>query len=325
MTQQKILITGGAGYIGSYVNLVLCNQGYQTVVIDNLSKGSRDAVQNGTFIEGDFGDQELLNRVFTDMSISCVMHFGAFIDVGESVQNPLAYYDNNVSKTLLLLEEILKHKIKNFIFSSTAALFKTGKTSQFCETSPISPMTPYGRSKWMIEEVLKDLKVSHGLQSCALRYFNATGADPSGKIQFPLSPHNLIPTVIRSHKNALPVHIFGTDYATPDGTCIRDYIHIHDLAAAHILAMEKLAKGFCPPCFNLGNGQGFSVREVIQAAEAIIGEKILIEEGERRTGDAPKLICDSAKAKNELGWKPIYPDLKTMIEHAWCASTLVHS
>lgn len=321
MTQKTVLITGGAGYIGSHVNKVLQHAGYNTVVLDNLSRGNRLTIPNSHFIEGNINDQTLLDKIFTNHPIDAVMHFAAFIDVGESVLHPERYYQNNVANTLELLSSLVRHHINTFIFSSSASIFGIPQTSTLNENHPCSPINPYGESKWMVEKMLQNFDQAHGLKSCCLRYFNAAGGDPDGKIKH-FQPHvtNLIPIILKRLKSGNnTISIFGTDYSTPDGTCIRDYIHIDDLSSAHILGMEQLWKTDQSFSYNLGNGRGYSVREVIRAVEKITGKHLNVIETDRRPGDPPLLVANAAKAHQELNWRPKYSSLETMIEHAWIA------
>jgi UDP-glucose 4-epimerase len=319
--QEMILIVGGAGYIGSHVNHRLAQLGYETVVLDNLCRGDRRAVAHGHFIEGDIADRRLLNEIFTKYNIETVMHFAAFIDVGESMLNPTKYYVNNVANTLNLLDAMQNNGIPYFIFSSTAAIFGTPLEVPVNEDHPKNPINPYGRSKLMVEQILADFDQAYGLKYACLRYFNAAGGDPEGKIKnYKTRESNLIPLALRSLKEPKgSITLFGTDYPTFDGTCIRDYIHVYDLADAHILAMQRLQRKL-PSCqYNLGNGQGFTVQQVIQAVKAVTGKQLNIVEGSRRQGDPPILIADSTKAIGELEWKCRFPSLETMIEHAWLA------
>lgn len=319
--EKTILVVGGAGYIGSHVNKQLDDAGYQTVVYDNLSTGSRKAVTRGTFIEGDIANSELLDEVFKAHKIDAVMHFAAFTDVGESVVNPLKYYHNNVCHTLNLLNAMQRNKVKIFIFSSTAAIFGLPQDDRITESHPQQPINPYGESKLMVEQILRDMDNAYGIRSCCLRYFNAAGGDPDQEVKnFKKKESNLIPVILRSLKNGdHSMTIFGTDYDTPDGTCIRDYIHILDLGQAHIQAMEQLFEGKPSCCYNLGNGQGFSVKEVIQAAEKVTQIPVKSVNGSRRQGDPPILLADSEKAFKELGWRPQFSNLEEMISHAWKA------
>lgn len=319
MHKQTILVTGGAGFIGSHVNKMLHQAGYQTVVLDNLSNGHPETVLCGTFIKGDLADTGLLDQLFNRYRIDAVMHFAAFIDVGESVYDPAKYYFNNVVNTLNLLNAMLRNRVKTFIFSSTAALFGYPLEPTIKENHPCHPINPYGESKWMVEKILRDYGQAYGLKYSCLRYFNAAGGDPEGKIKnYQKKATNLIPLILKSIKNGNALTIYGTDYPTRDGTCIRDYIHIEDLGKAHIAALEQLFEEYPSTYYNLGNGKGFSVREVIHAAEAILGRKVTVIEGSRRAGDAPILLADSTKAAQELHWQPTY-SLEQMIEHAWMA------
>lgn len=320
MKNSVILIVGGAGFIGSHVNKMVNRKGYQTVVLDNLSRGHRAAVRYGTFVEGDLGDPHILNEIFKIYPIEAVMHFAAFKDVGESVRDPAKYYLNNVSHTLNLLTAMVKHHVKNLIFSSSAAVYGHPFESQIKEHHPCKPINPYGESKWMVERMLRDFEVAYGMKFCSLRYFNAAGGDPEGEIKnYQTETSNLIPRILLSlKKEGGEVTVYGTDYPTSDGTCIRDYIHIEDLGTAHINAMEGLLEGSPSNFFNLGSGQGFSVREVIRTTEEILNRKIKVIEGDRRRGDPAILLADSTRALLELNWKPHF-SLKEMIEHAWKA------
>ncbi|WP_068471349.1 UDP-glucose 4-epimerase GalE [Candidatus Protochlamydia phocaeensis] len=316
-----ILVVGGGGFIGSHVNERLHENGYRTIVLDNLSTGNRQAILHGLFIKGDLADEALLDQTFRDYPIDAVMHFAAFKDVGESVSDPLKYYFNNVSYTLNLLQAMLRHGVNKFVFSSSAAIFGLPPIDEVAEDDRPEPINPYGRTKLVVENILRDLDAAYGLRFCALRYFNAAGGDPQGKIKdYQKKAGNLIPIVLRSlQEENGAVKIFGTDYPTPDGTAIRDYIHIEDLSAAHIAALERLLNGAPSGCYNLGNGKGFSVREVIAAAERVTGRKVNTIEGDRRKGDPAILIANSAKAKRELNWEPIYPSIDEMVLHAWQA------
>lgn len=322
MEKQTILIVGGAGFIGSYVNKMLHRAGYQTLVLDNLSLGYQEAVLYGTFIKGDMADTDLLNQIFERYPIAAVMHFAAFINVGESVHNPAKYYFNNVANTLNLLNAMVRHGVRTFIFSSSSAIF--GQPTEFIikEDQACHPINPYGESKWMVEKILRDFEVAYGLKFASLRYFNAAGGDPEGEIKnYQIQTAlNLIPRILHSLQTPDDfITIFGTDYPTRDGTCIRDYIHIEDLGVAHIKAMEQLFNGAPSSFYNLGNGQGFSVKEVIRAVEKVLDKKVVVVEGARRPGDAAILLADASKAARELNWHPQH-SLEDMIEHAWNAS-----
>lgn len=322
--KKCILVVGGAGFIGSYINEVLNRKGYQTVVLDKLIRGHRAAVQQGRFIEGDYGNAELLDHIFESTTVDAVMHFGALTDVGESVSDPLVYYINNVAKTLNLLEAMKEHQIRTFIFSSSAAVYGMPGEDVVAESHSCHPINPYGQSKLMIETVLQDCEAAYGLRYCSLRYFNAAGGDPEGKIKnFNVNGGNLIPIVLRKlQREDDHFTLFGGDYSTPDGTCIRDFIHIDDLALAHIAAMEKLFAGASSSCYNLGNGIGYSVRQVVEAAEKITGKKLPLVEGPRRQGDPPKLVANAQRAQRELDWTPQYNSLEKMIKDAWRALSI---
>jgi UDP-glucose 4-epimerase len=321
MTLPNILVIGGAGFIGSHVAKMLNRDGFSPIIFDNLSSGNRKAVTCGDFIKGDLANIHDLNLVFDKYHIAAVMHFAALIDVGESMIDPAKYYIHNVSHTLNLLEAMRKYHVNTLIFSSSAAIFGYPETVPLRETHPCRPINPYGQSKLMIENILSDYDRAYGIKSCCLRYFNAAGGDPHGEIKnFKQKESNLIPLVLRSLKNPIkPITIFGTDYPGHDGTCIRDYIHLEDIGAAHILALKKLFAERNSTRYNLGNGNGFSVKQVISAAEQAIGLKVNVVEGPRRPGDPPILVADAYKAQQELGWKPIFPGLKEMITHAWQA------
>jgi len=312
---QTILVTGGAGFIGSHVNKLLNAQGYRTVVLDNLCRGSRDAVVAGDFIEGDFGDRSTLSKLFENSGIDGVMHFAAFTDVGESEKDPLLYVKNNLVKTIVLLNTMMEYEVDKMVFSSSAAVYGTPETDTVTESSLTKPINYYGMTKLEVEEILKQYEANYGLHSCSLRYFNAAGGDPDHEIKNKKSREsNLIPVVLRSLIEGGEVTIFGTDYPTPDGTCIRDYIHVMDLAEAHILAYERISGA---TCYNLGNGAGYSVKEVIDASEQVTGQKVSIREGRRRPGDPAVLTADATKARRDLGWTPKHPGLTSMIRDAW--------
>lgn len=324
--RETILVVGGAGFIGSHVNKMLHQRGFQTIVLDDLSRGTRQMVQEGTFIQGNLGDREVLHRIFQNYPIDAVMHFAALTDVGESIVEPLKYYTHNVMFTLTLLESMRQHGIRRLIFSSSAAIFGLPQQEGISETHPCQPINPYGESKLMVETILRRADEVYGIKSCCLRYFNAAGGDPEGKrknFNFQRKENNLIPIILKNLKNSNPaITINGTDYSTPDGTCVRDYIHIEDIGEAHIAAMEKLFEGSSSTHYNLGNGRGFSVREIISAASRVTGCNINVIEGPRRAGDPPVLVADAQKAFRELGWKPRYPSVETMISHAWQALDL---
>lgn len=317
-----ILVVGGAGFIGSHVNQLLYEEGYQTVVLDNLSTGNKNAIQHGIFIEGDIENRKTLDEIFSLYPITAVMHFAGLTQVGESVSDPLKYYINNVTGTLTLLQAMKSHSVNLFIFSSSAAIYGLPCQEFITEEHPKSPMNPYGQSKLMIETILQDLDKSNcGFRYCALRYFNAAGGDPRGKIKnYKQYESNLIPIVLRSiQEPTKPITIFGTDYETPDGTAIRDYIHVEDLATAHIAALNRLYSGAPSACYNLGNGKGFSVLQVISTVEKVTGRKVDVLFGDRRAGDPPTSIASSKKANLELGWHPQHTTLDSIIRDAWNA------
>jgi len=323
MVQSKptILVTGGAGYIGSHAVLALQRVGYEVIVLDNLVHGHRDIVENVLqvkLIVGDIGDRAFLDHVFSTYPITAVMHFAAYIAVGESVTDPAKYYRNNVVGTLTLLEAMVAASIKQLVFSSTCALYGVPKTIPLVEDHPQDPISPYAASKQMVERILADFDTAFGLKSVSFRYFNAAGAEPTGLLGEDHSPEtHLIPLVLLTALGKREsVSILGTDYPTPDGTCIRDYIHVTDLAQAHVLGLEYLLKGGDSQAFNLGNGSGFSVKEVIETASLVTGREIKIVECDRRLGDPPILVGSSQKAQKVLGWQPQYPDVKDILTHA---------
>ena len=315
---KNILVIGGAGYIGSHTVRALAKRGYNPVVFDNLSKGHREAVKNFPFEQGDLQDKKRLSEVFKKHRIEAVMHFAAFIEVGESVQNPAKYYQNNTAGVLNLLQALIENQIPYFVFSSTAAIFGEPVREKIDETHPQHPINPYGNSKLMVEKMLADFDVAYGLKSTALRYFNASGADDSGEIGESRSPEtHLIPLILQTAiGKRKSIKIFGTDYPTADGTCIRDYVHVNDLARAHILALEKMEKDKVSERFNLGSGNGYSVAELIAKAKEITGVDFAVEQAPRRAGDPAVLVADATKAKRVLGWQPEY-DLTRIIQTAW--------
>jgi UDP-glucose 4-epimerase len=321
MTAPKtVLVVGGAGYIGSHMVWLLGQKGVDVVTLDNLSSGHRDAVLHGEFVHGDIADQLVLDKVFRNHKFDAVMHFASFIQVGESMQDPAKYYQNNVVNTLNLLNAMCAHGIDKFIFSSTAAIFGEPEYSPIDEAHPKRPINPYGWSKLMVEQALADYDRAYGLKSVCLRYFNAAGAHPDGLLGERHEPEtHLIPLVLQAASGRRPhITVFGRDYDTPDGTCIRDYIHILDLAEAHWLALKYLQSGEKSSAFNLGNGNGYSVESVIQTARRITGETIPVQEGKRRLGDPARLVANASKIKQELGWQPAYTDLDAIVGHAWC-------
>ena len=321
-SKPTILVTGGAGYIGSHAALALKNAGYGVVVLDNLAYGHREIIEDVVKVElivGDTSDRKLLDELFATHQIAAVMHFAAYIAVGESVKQPAKYYKNNVSSTLNLLEAMLAANINKFVFSSTCAVYGMPKEIPMKENHPHDPLSPYAASKDMVERILADLDTACGLKSVAFRYFNASGAEPSGNLGEDHYPEtHLIPlALLTALGKREKLYIFGTDYDTPDGTAVRDYIHVNDLASAHVLGLEYLLDGGDSQVFNLGNGNGFSVREVIETAREVTGLEIVAEESDRRAGDAPILVGSSEKACKILGWNPQYSDLHKIISDAW--------
>lgn len=316
---MRVLVVGGAGYIGSHMVKMLLGAGHEVITLDNLSSGHRDAVLGGTFVEGDLADVAFLQGVFAQYQPEAVMHFASFIQVGESVRKPDIYYRNNVTNTLNLLDTMLQFNVKKFIFSSTAAVFGEPDYVPIDEAHPNRPLNPYGRSKWMIEQVLADYDKAFDLRSVCLRYFNAAGADPEGQLGERHDPEtHLIPLILQAASGRRDnIHVFGRDYDTPDGTCIRDYIHIVDLCSAHLAALEYLNQGGGSDRFNLGNGAGFSVQEVIDAVQTVSGKTVTVINAARREGDPARLVADAKRAKDMLGWQPVYTDLNTIVAHAW--------
>ncbi len=319
---MKVLVTGGAGYIGSVTAAYLLDAGHEVVVYDNLSRGYQQAVpQQVTFVHGDIGDRSALDQTLANHRPDAVAHFAAYIEAGESMQEPGVYFRNNVANAITLLAAMSEHGVQRMVFSSTAAVYAS-KTKPLTEDDPLGPSNVYGETKLMIERMLHWYHQTHGLRYCALRYFNACGAmlDSRGQAlrgEAHQPESHLIPLTLQvpnGQREAL--HLFGTDYDTPDGTCIRDYIHIEDLALAHVLALDSLdTRGIM--IYNLGNGQGYSNREVIDIARDVTGHPIPVIETDRRPGDAPILVASSEKINRELGWEPRYPDLRDIVTSAW--------
>jgi UDP-glucose-4-epimerase GalE len=316
---KHVLVVGGAGYIGSHTAKLLAKRGYVPIVLDNLVRGHRRAAKYGLFFEGSMTDASLLHKIFSDYAIAAVMHFAAFCYVGESMDDPAMYYQNNVANTLALLEVMVERDIGNFIFSSSCSIYGEPDKTPITEDQPKRPMSPYGRTKLIVEQILDDFRRAYGLESVCLRYFNAAGADSDGELGEEHNPEtHLIPVVLKTALGEHPhVNIFGDDYATPDGTCIRDYIHVEDLTEAHLLALEKLLAGSSSAKYNLGNAKGYSVKQVVEIARRVTGMEIPARVVERRPGDPAVLVASSAKAYQELGWKAQMPDLETIIETAW--------
>jgi len=317
-SRKRVLVAGGAGYIGSHMVKMLGAAGHDVVTYDDLSSGHRDAVLCGTFVEGNLSDTGRLGELLAT-GFDAVMHFASYIQVGESIRDPGKYYRNNVGNTLNLLEGMSANGIRNFIFSSTAAVFGEPQYVPLDERHPRAPINPYGMSKALVEDVLPDFDRAHGLRSVSLRYFNAAGADPSGELGERHDPEtHLIPLILqvasgrRSH-----IEVYGRDYPTPDGTCIRDYVHVEDLCSAHLLSLQYLLGGGASSAVNLGNGDGFSVQSIIEAAQRVTGKHIRVVDGARRLGDPARLVADSSRARNDLKWSPRYSDIESIIDHAW--------
>jgi UDP-glucose 4-epimerase len=314
-----ILITGGAGYIGSHYALYERAMGADVVVLDNLVYGHSEAVLDTPLIVGDVGDRAILERVFNDYPVNAVVHFAAFASVGESVSHPERYYNNNVAATLNLLDTMRDFGIKHFVFSSSCATYGNPQYVPMDERHPQQPINPYGESKYICEKIMSAYDAAHGLRFASLRYFNAAGADPQGRIGESHEPEShLIPIILQTAQGKrAAVSIFGEDYETPDGTCIRDYIHILDLAQAHSLALERLRAGGSSAFINLGTEMGYSVRQVVEICSEVTGVTIKTEIADRRPGDPPRLVASAAKARTELGWKPRYENLHETIVTAW--------
>lgn len=316
---MAILVCGGAGYIGSHINKELHKEGYETVVFDSLIYGHREAVKWGEFVQGDLSNIEDIEKAFREHEIEAVFHFAAFAYVGESVDEPEKYYYNNVTNTLNLLQVMRKYGCKKIIFSSTCATYGEPEKVPITEDMPQNPINPYGATKLMVERIFKDYQRAYGLEYVVLRYFNAAGADPDGEIGESHNPEtHIIPLVLdaASGKRA-DIKVFGTDYDTPDGSCIRDYIHVTDLASAHLLALHHLEKGGQSDFFNLGNTLGTSVLEVVESVKKVTGREFTVTLADRRAGDPAKLVGASEKAQRVLGWKPIYGNIDTIVKHAW--------
>ncbi|MDB5339845.1 MAG: UDP-glucose 4-epimerase [Planctomycetaceae bacterium] len=317
--RESILVTGGAGYIGSHMVLMLAEHGFDVVTLDNLSRGFQDAVVAGEFVAGDLTDAAVLDEVLGSRKFAAVLHFAALAYVGESIEHPDLYYRNNLLGSINLFDAMRRHGVENCIFSSTCSTFGEPLYVPIDEVHPQHPISPYGRSKWMVEQVLADYGTALGMRSIILRYFNAAGADPAGRIGNRSVPQaRLIPLVIQAASGRNPhVSVFGRDYPTPDGTCIRDYIHVTDLCHAHLLALLRVLEHAPSTTYNLSSGQGVSVQDVIAVAEEITGRPIPVVDGPRRAGDPAALVGDSRRAQSELGWEPKYSDLRTIIAHEW--------
>jgi UDP-arabinose 4-epimerase len=315
---MKILVTGGAGYIGSHACKVLAAHGHEPIVYDNLSRGHSWAVKWGPFENGNIADTERLRLVFARHRPAAVMHFAAYTYVGESIENPLIYYTNNIAATAALLRSLIAFEPIPVVFSSTAAIYGAPQSVPISEDYPERPINPYGFSKYVIERMLADVDRAHGVRSVSLRYFNAAGADPNGTIGEDHNPEtHLVPLVLAAARDGTAVQIYGNDYDTPDGTCIRDYVHVMDIAEAHVRALDYLLRGGVSCTCNLANAHGYSVSEVIKTAERVTGKPIQVQVAPRRAGDPPALIGRVDRAKTILGWSPQRSDLATQIGDAW--------
>ncbi len=316
---MKVLVTGGAGYIGSHTVKDLLNRGYKVVTLDNFSSGHQELICGGEVIRADLRNKEELEAVFKKHRFEAVLHFAALIQVGESYQDPQKYYLHNLITSLNLLEAMLRHGVNNFIFSSSAAVYGPPQKIPIEEDHPLNPANPYGTTKFMVEKILADYNRAYGLKYVSLRYFNAAGADPEGQLGELHSPEtHLIPNILLHLLGRNPdFQVFGNDFPTPDGTAIRDYIHVTDLARAHVLALEKLLEGAESQILNLGSSQGYSVLEVIREAEKITGKKVDLKFGPRRLGDVPVLLASSRRAESWLGWERKFSELQTIIRTAW--------
>jgi UDP-glucose 4-epimerase len=317
--KQRVLVTGGAGYIGSHMLRALTRANIPYVVIDDLSTGFREAVTGAEFIQGSIADRDFLDKIFLHREIDAVIHFASRISVAESISNPAEYYQSNVENSLNLLRAMLDHGVKQLIFSSTAAVYGSPIVSPIEEDHPTAPINPYGRTKAAIEHVLRDYENAYGLRSIILRYFNAAGADPDCSIGERHDPEtHLIPLVLQAAAGRREnVKVFGVDYPTPDGTCVRDYVHVSDLCQAHLLALNHLRAAGQSDIYNLGNGEGFSVQQVIDVVKQVTGKHFNVIYEERRQGDPPALVAASHKIRRKLGWSPQYSELSTIVSHAW--------
>jgi len=315
---MRVLITGGAGYIGSHAVKLFLSRGHDVWVYDSLVFGHRQAVPADRLVVADLNQTDRLDQVMVERRIEAVVHFAAFAAVGESVREPAKYYQNNLVNTLNLMECARRHRVGRFVFSSTCATYGVPERVPITEETPQAPINPYGASKLAVERALADYAKAYGWGYAALRYFNASGASPDGTIGEDHDPEtHLIPLVIYAAMGKRPhIEVFGTDYPTPDGTCVRDYIHVEDLAEAHLLALEKLTPG-AELRYNLGTGRGYSVREVIRTVEEVTGKKVTVKEGRRRPGDPPALVASSDRIQREVGWRPRYGDLRGIVETAW--------
>jgi UDP-glucose-4-epimerase GalE len=316
---MKVLVCGGAGYIGSHTVKSLAAEGYEVVVLDNLSSGRRELLLGGEFLEADLADREALRKAFRDHTFAAVLHFASLIQVGESYRDPQKYYRHNLVTSLNLLEAMLEAGVRRLIFSSTAAVYGVPEKTPISESHPLHPYNPYGKTKYFVEQMMSDYADAYGLKFISLRYFNAAGADPEGRLGELHSPEtHLIPNALLTALGRQPaLELFGRDFPTPDGTAIRDYIHVTDLAAAHVLALERLLASPESDFINLGANQGYSVLEVLKTVEAVTGLRVPYEVKPRRLGDVPVLLASREKAESALGWKPRHSGLDEIIATAW--------
>lgn len=315
---MKVLITGGAGYIGSHTNRFFQAKGIETVLLDDLSNGHAEAVLDGKLVRGSFGDETLLEQLFTEERFDAVIHFGAFISVAESVARPGQYYRNNVANMQVLLDACVEHHVKYFVFSSSAATFGEPRYTPIDEAHPQNPINPYGETKLIGEHMLRDYERAYGLRFCALRYFNAAGCSDDGRIGESHNPEtHLIPIMVKAALQNKPFSVYGTDYDTRDGSCVRDFIHVDDLAQAHWLGLQYIMENDCSDCFNLGSGAGFTVLEMIRALEEVTGQTVSYQTAGRRDGDPAVLVASNEKAVRVLGWKPVRSDIRTILQDAW--------
>lgn len=315
---KVVLVIGGAGYIGSHASWLLSQQGYRVIILDALVHQQPVNLPWATFVQGDFGDHQLVSKIFSEYAIDTVMHFAAFIEVGESVKNPAKYYNNNVVKTIQLLDLMREYGVNKLIFSSSCAVYGNPVRLPLDEEHPTSPVSPYGRTKLMVEYALQDYAASYGLRYVALRYFNAAGGlSAQGLGEFHKPESHIIPILLAAARNNKPFNIFGTDYNTPDGTCVRDYIHVLDIAQAHVQASEYLNTGAPSQILNLGTGVGYSVKELVVLAQEVCGVSIQINYGPRRPGDAEVLVADGKKISQLLGWQPQHSDMREIMCSAY--------
>jgi len=315
---RQVLVTGGAGYVGSHAAKALRAAGYRVTIYDNLSAGHREAALGGPLIEGDIGDVDAVRQALRDTGAAAVMHFAAWLNVGDSVRDPVAYYRNNVVGTLATLEAMHAESCRRFVFSSTCAVYGEPVETPLRETHPTAPINAYGQTKLAIEHALPHYERAWGLQSIRLRYFNAAGADPDGELGEDHHPEiHAIPRAFEAATGGDTFQVMGTDYPTPDGTCVRDYIHVTDLASAHVLALRRLESGGASQSYNLGTERPTSVRDVLTAVERVTGRRVATLEGPRRPGDPAVLYASAARAREELGWVPARPEIDTIVGDAW--------